>query len=68
MDCDSQRHGMDFNARQNPLENEIWVLLGCYAVCRGNSLLTIRDNLSVPTWGAILDFWRWDRSDVARRR
>jgi len=30
---------------------EICALLGCYAVCSGNSLLTFQDNISVPPSG-----------------
>jgi hypothetical protein len=34
----------------NPLEHESWVLLGCYAVCRDNSSLTVREKPLGPTF------------------
>ena len=44
--------------------DENYTLLGCYAGGSGDSLLTFRDSLSVPSSrgkNSILDPWRWDR-------
>jgi hypothetical protein len=51
MDYDSQRRGMDFDARQNPLEHEIWVVTRCVGVIPYRRFGTIyRSHI----WGSIL--------------
>ena len=52
--------------------DELYALLGCYAACGGNSLLTFQDNLSVPLQGSRrprrITLERWDRQVVQKRQ
>ena len=54
---------------------EICALLGCYAAPGGNSIPTLRHNLSVPSSkvkkshkNPLLEPWRWDRQVIPKHR